>query len=246
MASILWSAVPPAAKNSLIIRTSELGWCSHAYNCKCKCNDGHHGQAVPLQFHQTRGQVSKIKFFVPVDTCKLLCVCIFSPLHFGLMTSSSLSGLSTHVGTVHVSLWIMTLSHQLQPAASQGVWFLFWGWFEHFGPKHIHLRDTKPFLTSMMIGRTFKSCLYSFLSAVEKLLLRHIAPQKMADATTESKTFSRRAPCTPKDISRITELSSLSLLTYLIHKSKMFSLLIQNHFVESAVALKMKLLNSNL
>lgn len=49
-------------------------------------------------------------------------------------------------------LWIMTLSYQLQPASSQGILLLFWGWYAHFALKHDHLWDTEPvsFLSRMM------------------------------------------------------------------------------------------------
>lgn len=51
------------------------------------------------------------------------------------------SNLSAHGGTGLVLLWIMTLSHQFHPAFSQGLLLSSWGWFTHFAPKNVPLRD---------------------------------------------------------------------------------------------------------
>ena len=74
-----------------------------------------------------------------------------------VMVSSLLSALSAHVGTGLVSLWIMQLSYQLQPASSQGIFLLFCGSYAHFPPKHIHLWDTEPvsFLNGLMAGHSY-------------------------------------------------------------------------------------------
>ena len=80
---------------------------------------------------------------------------------FGVMASSSLSGLSAHVGTGLVSLCMMTLSCQFQPASSHSVLLLFWGWYAHFAPKHVHLWVTE--LPEQHDGWTFPWCLYLYI-----------------------------------------------------------------------------------
>ena len=72
------------------------------------------------------------------------------------MASSWQSGLSAHVSTVLISLWIMTHFYQLQQASSQGLLLLFLGWYAHFWPMHVHLWD----ISERYNGWTFPWCLH--------------------------------------------------------------------------------------
>ena len=69
----------------------------------------------------------KMKIFVPVCICKLYLVVFVA---FGVMAFFCMSSLPVHVGTGLVSLWIITLSYQLQPAPSQGAFSFLSGMME--------------------------------------------------------------------------------------------------------------------
>ena len=81
----------------------------------------------------------------------------FLHVGFGVMASPSLSGLSVHVSTGLVSLWIMTPSYQLQQAFSQGVLLLFFC----FGTMvHLSLGHRTRLLLEQYDGWTLPWCLY--------------------------------------------------------------------------------------
>ena len=132
--------------------TSQLRWCSET--CKHpsfspKCNYGHYSKTAQLQFHQTTGHVSK-------NFKKGHCFwCCFWSNGFFLVKLS----FSPCRSPTHFSVDNDTLS-PASVASSQGVLLLFWGWYAHFTPKHIHLWDTEPvsFLSGMLTGHL--RCLY--------------------------------------------------------------------------------------
>ena len=104
-----------------------------------------------FSFIRPQDMSPKIKVFLSMYICKLIWLFYVA---IEVMSSTLLQGVSAHVGTGLVWLWIMTLSFQLHPASSEGGLLLFCGWYTHFTPKHVHLWDTEPvsFLGSMGAG----------------------------------------------------------------------------------------------